>query len=511
MYEARSMGGDPGGRNLRDADYVGALMNKWAPYVDLLPEQRNEADLRRPTTAMLLENSYQDMMRMGRQRNSMHLSEAEATATSAIADYTQTIFPVLMRVFPNLIAHDLVSIQPMSGPVGAVFYFEYKHGTAKGRVNVDDNLIETFDEHYSSEFVDNELLVVGNGTDYGGGGAALAATLAFTPVLPLNSSVSDPNVRVVIREIDAATGATVQEAVDDGAGGFTGDTSAGAIDYATGAITGFLFTNPAANGNDVAAFYFYNSEGNTQVPKVTLDISLNEIRAKSRKLNVVWSAEAADDLRALHGIEGEAQLLAGVSNEIGLEIDREILRDIENNTSVNDTFDRAAAPSGIDELNYLRTLLTKITTVGAQIHKNSKRAPANWIVTSPEVAALFVQFQGHGDFIPAAPTEERPSSYGNLTSDFGIFKYGNLMNRYAVYQDPFIDADKPAGTGTILIGLKGRSYLDAGYVYSPYIPLQMTPTFLDPDDQQYKKGFRTRYAKRLLRSNFYGKITVSNL
>jgi len=491
MFEARSMGGnEPGARNLRDADYVGSLMQKWAPYLDLLPESRNQMDTRRATTAMLLENSYQDMTRMGRQRNAQHLSEAEATATSAIADYTQTIFPVLMRVFPNLIAHDLVSIQPMAGPVGAVFYFEYKHGTTKGRVNQGENMIENFDPHYSSE---------------------LSASLAFTPVKPLNTSVSDPNVRVVVREIDAATGATVQEAVDNGAGGFTGDVLAGAINYATGAITAFLFTAAPASGNDVAVFYTYNSEGSAQVPKVTLDISLSEIRAKSRKLNVVWSAEAADDLRALHGIEGEAQLLAGVSNEIGLEIDREILRDLESNTSVSDTFDRAAVPSGINELDYLRTLLTKITTVGAQIHKNSKRAPANWIVTSPEIAALFVQFQSHGDFIPAAPTEERPSSYGNLTSDFGIFKFGALMNRYAVYQDPYIDADKPVGTGTILIGLKGRSYLDAGYVYAPYIPLQQTPTFLDPDDQQYKKGFRTRYAKKLLRSNFYGKITVSNL
>jgi hypothetical protein len=448
---------------------------------------------------------------MGKSRNAMHLSEAEATATSAIADYTQTIFPVLMRVFPNLIAHDLVSIQPMAGPVGAVFYFEYKHGTTKGRTNADSNMVENFDANYSSEFVDNELLVVGNATDYGGAGAALSATLGFTPVKPLNSSVSDPNVRVVVREIDASTGATVQEGVDDGAGGFTGDVTGGTINYATGAIAAFKFTTAPANGNDIAAFYFYNSEGNTQVPKVTLDIALNEIRAKSRKLNVVWSAEAADDLRALQGIEGEAQLLAGVSNEIGLEIDREILRDIEGSTSVSDTFDRSAVPSGIDELSYLRTLLTKITTVGAKIHKNSKRAPANWIVTSPEVAALFAQFQGHGDFIPMAPTEERPSSYGNLTSDFGIFKFGNLMNRYAVYQDPYIDSDKPAGTSTILMGLKGRSYLDAGYVYAPYIPLQMTPTFLDPDDQQYKKGFRTRYAKKLLRPNFYGKITVNNL
>jgi len=502
MHEARGV--DPGGRNLQDLGYIQQLTEKWSPYLGMIPESNSAFDTRRASMAMLLENTWNDILSTAGRRSAQHLNEADASVTGAIADYTQTIFPVLMRVFPNLIAHELVSIQPMAGPVGAVFYFEYKHATQKGRVQVNDNLIETFDEHYSSEFIDNELVANGNGTDFGGGGAALSATLTFTPVLPLNTNVSDPQIRVRIVEIDN-TGAEVQEAIDDGAGGFTGDVSAGSIDYTTGAITGFLFTAAPAATSEVAAFYFYDSENNEQVPRVTLDIQLNEIRAKTRKLNIEWSAEAADDLRALHGIEGEGQLLAGVSNEIGLEIDREILRDIESNVSITDTFNRTGAPSGINELDYLRTLLTKITTIGSKIHKNSKRAPANWLVTSPEVAALFAQFQGHGDFVPAAPTEERPSSYGNITSDYGIFRYGNLMQRYAVYQDPFIT------DSTVLIGLKGRSYLDAGYVYAPYIPLQMTPTFLDPADQSYKKGLRTRYAKKLLRSSFYGKVTVQNL
>lgn len=509
--EARTLDGaqHSNEKNIHNERYVSDLMERWRKYVDVLPEYEEDPnDYRKKTTAMVLESTYQSLPTMVQQSPLPELVEAESTQTNAIDAYAQTIFPILMKVFPNLIAHELVSVQPMSGPIGAVFHFDYKHGTSKGSTDQGENLVESFNEHYSSEFVDGEYLATGDGTNFGGGGSELTASLSFNPVYPNDDSVADPDMKVRIVEEDS-NGNVQQEAIDDGSGNFTFDPSggntSGSIDYATGSISNFSFENTPANGNVIKAYYFYDMEGNQQVPQITLDIAMEEIRAKSRKLNVTWSAESADDLRHLHGVEGESQLLGGVSNEIGLEIDREILSDLQDASQTSDTWNRTGKDPGLAEMDYLKTLLTTLSGVSSSIHEKTKRAPANWIVTSPQIASIFAQFQSHGDFIPSAPTVERPSSYGNVTSDFGIFEYGTLMNRWQVYQDPYMDSNK------ILMGLKGRSYLDAGYVYAPYVPLQFTPTFLDPSDHNFKKGLRTRYAKRKLRGEFFGDVTVNNL
>jgi hypothetical protein len=510
QYERRQLDGIDfnNSRNMHNEAYVSELMNEWSDYVDLVPKSRNDpSDLKRKSMAMVLENT--NLAIPDAVRKERAIMEASATTTGAIDDYAQTIFPVLMRVFPNLIAHDLVSIQPMSGPIGAVFYFEYKHATTKGSTTRGDNLVEEFNPYYSSEYVDGEILQTGDGTNFGGAGSALNVTLQFTPVFAFRTGSIDPNHQVIIRELDPATGDVVQEARDDGQGGLTftpsGGNTAGAIEYETGSIAGLKFQNAVAQNNVVKAFYYYNMEGNTQVPRVTLNIERSTLDARTRRLNATWSAEAADDLRALHGVEGEAQLLIGLSNQIGLEIDREILNDLIAGAQSSVSWDRQNIPSGTTELDHIRTLLTVLTSEANAIHQRSKRAPGNWIVTSPGVAALMAQFQRNGDFLPAAPVEDRPHSYGNVTSDFGVFRFGTLSNRFQVYQDPFIQQD------LILLGYKGQSYLDAGYVYAPYVPLQMTPTFLDPDDGQYKKGLRTRYAKKMLRGSFYSTIRVSNL
>ena len=145
-----------------------------------------------------------------------------------------------------------------------------------------------------------------------------------------------------------------------------------------------------------------------------------------------------------------------------------------------------------------------IESVSANIHKRSLRAPGNFIVTSPAGAAILAQLTTNGDFARAASPVEAPS-YGAMNSNFGITQVGTLMNKYMVYQDPFLASDK------LLVGLKGQSFLDAGYVYAPYVPLQVTPTFLDPDDFTFRKGLRTRYAKKMLRNEYYGLITLNGL
>jgi hypothetical protein len=209
-----------------------------------------------------------------------------------------------------------------------------------------------------------------------------------------------------------------------------------------------------------------------------------------------------DDLRALHGLNMEAELVAGLSNEIALEIDRKVITDLVAGAAHQATYSYSATVPG--EVESIRELLTKIDAVAARIHKTTLRAPANFIVASPAVVSLLGQLTSHKDFETGA-SQVVPPTYGPLTSDYGIQMVGTMMRKFTVYQDPFLDENK------VLVGLRGANFLDAGYVFAPYIPLQVTPTWQDPHTFTFKKGFASRFATKLLRPEYYGVVTVSGL
>ena len=355
------------------------------------------------------------------------------------------------------------------------------------------------------------------GAAFGGAGTPLSIILQFSPVRPLDTALG---FAVVVEDVDA-DGTVIQTATDDGSGGFvfvpTGGAVAGSINYATGQITGFRFqVAPAAGAGDrqIRASYVYDSEANRQVPDVFIDISFQTIQATTRKLKARWSAEAADDLRAFHGIDAETELVAGISQEIALELDRDILNQLfAASAGITNTFD-FTVPAGITEVDHIRAVLSRMSNVSYQIHKQTLRAPANWFVTSPEVSAKLVQLQSHGDYrnnFVSNPGDTQgpydgtvvPPSYGPISSHQGIIKMGMVAQKWWGYQDPFFTFNQ------IMLGLRGQSYLDAGFVFAPYVPLQMTPTFLDPDDQTYRKGMRTRYATKRLRDEWYGRVTIT--
>jgi hypothetical protein len=495
--EARSMVSEAASATIQDESYTAALEEKWGKFLEGV-----DSPYTRKVMGLLFENQFGDM------RRQLH----EDTLAVNAGQYTKYIFPVLRRVFPNLIANEIVSVQPMTAPVGAVFNFEYKHGKSKGSTVAGSNLVQNFDRDFSSEKVSGEQIGVPDGVVFGGAGAALSRILQYSPVRPLDAA---NGISLTLEDVDA-DGTVIQTAVDDGAGGFTGDVTAGSINYATGQVTGFLFTAaPAAGaGRQVRATYFYDSEANKQVPDVFIDINFEEIRATSRKLKARWSAEAADDLRSFHGVDAETELVAGISQEIALELDRDILNQLfAASAGTTATFD-FTVPAGISEIDHIRSVMTRMSAVSYLIHQNTLRAPANWFVTSPQVAAKLVQLQTHSDYrasfvsggaTPNGPFDGTvvPPSYGPISSHQGIIKMGPLQNKWWGYQDPFF------GFNQIMLGLRGQSYLDAGFVFAPYVPLQMTPTFLDPEDQTYRKGMRTRYATKLLREEWYGRVTIT--
>lgn len=477
-----------GNRSVADRSYVAGLRQKWSRLVGDIKHPGKQA-----VAAVLMENQ------MG------HLKSLnEETLSTGVGSFTKYIFPILRRVFPNLIANEIMSVQPMSAPIGAVFYYEYKHASTKGGITAGENLVEEFNNSYSAERVDEESIGTGNGVL-----VTFTGNLQWTPVRPLDT---DYGYAVTI------TADTIT-AVDNGTGTFAGTgVTTGTINYTTGAVS-VTFAVAPANAVPVVVEYYYNSESNAVVPEVNLDITMSEIRALTRKLKTRWSAEASDDLRAFHGIDAETEMVAGIANEIALEIDREMIDMLISAATTTSTYTYSPAASSVGEMDTIRALLTKVSAVSAKIHRLSKRAPANFIVTTPEVVALLEQLTTHGDYRPAFQIDQSVfggpldpgsgSSYGPLTSNFGVMRVGTLMNKWAVYQDPFLSAGST--TKKMLVGLKGNTFMDAGAVYAPYVPLQVTPTFLDPDDFSFRKGMRTRYGKKVLRSEYYATVDVVGL
>jgi len=458
--EARRMIIEDSSGTIADQRLVGVLIEKWNDLMEGMGDDTPFDRYKRGCLAMLFENQARDLRRMN-----------EETRALNVGYFTKFIFPVLTRVFPNLIANEIVSVQPMTAPQGAVFYLDYIYGTSKGAVTAGEVFPRDFNQNYTSEYVDGEVLVTGDGTNYGPAATALSANLAFTPV---HKPSTDRGIQVIIREIDASDGSTVQEGkfLATGAADTSTDLSAGTLNYSNGALAGVRFGTIPVNGNQVKMYYRYDGELNTLLPRMKLDVKKAVIQVESRRLKALWSSEAAEDLRALQGIEAETELVSAAAQEMALEIDREIITDLFlASTGTTDTFDRVP-PAGISEVDHLRSIVTSFSRVSNAIHKATLRAPANWIVN-------------HGQF--------------------GVYKQGTLMHKWIVYIDPFFQSDMA------LVGLKGSSYLDSGYVWAPYVPLQVTPTFLDPNDMSFRKGLRTRYAKKLLRSEYYGQLRVQNL
>lgn len=509
-----------------DQGYVQHVVKKWAKVLEGV-----ETGYQRACLGILLENEMDHLKQLH-----------EETLSTGVGAFTKYIFPILRRVFPNLIANQIVSVQPMSAPIGGIFTYEYKYDDDKGNATQGNNFVEDFQKFYSSEFIDYEVKVAAANVD--GTKVVWDGTTNKTERIPfkwlpirakrtIGTSVGSPSTDQYQVTLNWTSGGAAKQQVDDGAGGFTGDgtPASSTINYTTGAWEIDTTGDIPDSATPIYATYFFNSEQivgvtvpgsgiNTtdfagtdqvaQVPRASLDIQLTTVEAITRKLGADWSSEAVDDLRALHGMSAETELVAGISNEIGLELDREIIDDLVQNARFSASYTFGPAFGGTDILNQIeaiRSMFTTIDAVGARIHKETKRAPANFVVVSPAVGALLSQLTSHADMmmVNQGMQQVQAPTYGPLNSNYGVQRIGTLMNKYAMFQDPFLDDNK------VLVGLKGRSFLDAGYVWAPYVPLQVTPTWMDPRDFRFRKGLRTRYAKRMLRSEYYGVVTVSGL
>lgn len=449
----------------------------------------------RSATAVLLENQ--------------RLMNEAMTDTGDIAQFKRISIPLVRRIYPQLISNKIVSVQPLLGPTGLVYYLRFRYSSNKGATRgadlqggyPSDDAVAlqqlasgdgNLDIYYTHQFVQNES----SSSNPGGSNnwVSTFAPLEHTPVLAgtLTGTVYRGSTAVQTFVVSSAGTFTF---TDIGTPTIKAISAGSSVDLNTGEVVVQWNSGGDPGTNRLVMSYEYNMECNQDLPEVNLVVESEEIAAKTRKLKAVWSYEAQQDLRSQHNLDAEAELTAVLAQEINLEIDREVLTDLRNNAGTIAVWDFNTALGDTIKEKY-ESLYVKVVEVSNVVHRKTLRGGCNWLVTSPEVASIFET--ATAGFAPA-PSE-------TFTSSLGIQYVGTVNNRWRLYKDPLFPQ------GQILMGYKGDSYMDSGYFYCPYVPLTQTPVVLDPESFCPRKGILTRYGKKLLRegAKFYARMSIAN-
>ena len=494
--------------------------------------------------AVLLENQAQQL-----------LSEATATGTNAGSEeWSGVALPLVRRIFGEIAAKEFVSVQPMNLPSGLIFFMDFKYGSTKGGKVAGDSLYGTGSKFGRTELAQGGLygeaqygytiapLVsssnvsariasaswadVGFDSNFSASFNTNASASANFKKLTISSSALT-NVDIEAAKLIALTDTDIaqvypQFTTHDYAGNNISFVVRGAALPTTGSATvttidtikfqeqpvaydrgDFEDKSPIENGaNQLAGT-------NLNIPEVDLELKSESIVAKTRKLKAVWTPELAQDLNAYHSIDAEAELTSMLSEYISLDIDLEILDMLQVNaltteywsTTVGEEYvngswsNTGGASNAYQKSTWFQTLGIKLNKVSNKIHQLTMRGGANFVVCSPDVATIL-------ESIPGFHVNAEKDS---LQFAAGVSVVGSISNRYTVYKNPYMTSNQ------ILLGFKGSNFLETGAVYAPYVPLIMTPLVYDPDNFTPRRGVMTRYAKKIVRPEFYGKIYVKDL
>ena len=541
----------------RQMEETKGLVTKWEK-TGLL--EGIDAEYEKHGMALMLENQSKQLV-----------SEANATGTAANSEqWAGVALPLVRRVFAEIAAKDFVSVQPMNLPSGLVFYMDFKYGSAQPGFQT--SVLNNSTTPSNGDYQNNSVFGITNTTSdpsqglYGSGRfgysindaiisvnasgsytpsstladvatltmaadadfdefnydskftAAYSASIAaghFSKVTVATAALTNPDLEGV--RAFAITGSGVSAYFPQ----FTKNVSDTTVTFI---VSGSLSTTAAVSS--VAVQYqkqptaagrgdFEDTLGNgtdINIPEINVELKSETIVAKTRKLKAVWSPEFAQDLNAYHSIDAEAELTSMLSEYISQEIDLEILDMLIQNAvteekwsavigyeyvSSTDTFSLTSSQyaTAYNQGTWFQTLGTKIQKVSNKIHQKTMRGGANFLVCSPDVATILESIPGY-----AADTNGDKMQFA-----MGVQKVGMLNSRFTVYKNPYMTDN------VILLGYRGAQFLETGAVYAPYIPLIMTPLVYDPTNFTPRKGVMTRYAKKMVRPEFYGTIKVHGL
>jgi len=526
---------------------AGKLASKWVK-TGLL---ENLSELDKNNMSILLENQAKQLVV---ENSSTGQGTSAGTFTVGQSEnWAGIALPLVRKVFGSIAAKEFVSVQPMNLPSGLVFFLDFQYGT-------DKNPFASGDSLYGARNPLGRFPFQSTGTTgglYGAGrfaystnqfSASLAATVATASwdALNFDSSLSASAAAGQVKALTVSTASlsafdpdavrafiitSGSVAVADNLQAFTSyNYTAATITFYVTASTAEVPTSSSfvveynkitADNNrgdfeDTPSSSFSTPNGESAstivIPEINIKMQSQAIVAKTKKLKAVWTPEFAQDLNAYQNIDAEAELTNVMSEYISMEIDLEILDMLiedaaaatEYWSAVNNTTLNTGGTDFTQSLGFyntqggwFQTLGTKMQKVSNKIHQLTLRGGANFLVCSPTVATILESIPGF-----AANTNGDAS---NMEYAMGVQKVGAINNRYTVYKNPYMTEN------VILMGFRGKQFLETGAVFAPYIPLIMTPLVYDPNTFTPRKGLMTRYAKKMLRPEFYGKIYVSGL
>ena len=491
------------------------LATKWA--ASGLLEGLNAKDS--TNMSMMLENQAKQIVA----EQSSAGTNALGAAGGGSEQWAGVALPLVRKVFAQISAKDFVSVQPMNLPSGLVFFLDFKYGTAANGRATTDSLYGKTGNGFAGNLAEDGLYGAGQFgysiKPIAGGSHAIASHVAATAA-DVNYSGKESGKDLIVMDIPASADKEGVRAFQTSLAGllpeFTKIDANGKLNMIvdTTAATDHTLTyhvQPSANSRGDFEDSTAPAAGEVSslaIPEINVDMKSESVVAKTRKLKAQWTPEFSQDLNAYHSIDAEAELTSLLSEYISMEIDLEILDMLitgadtkeywsaENNKTWNGS---AFVTDTSDFYNtqgqWFQTLGTKIQKVSNKIHQRTLRGGANFLVCSPTVATILESIPGF-----AANTDGDSAEFA-----FGVQKVGQLNGRFKVYKNPYMTEN------VILTGFRGGQFLEAGAVYAPYIPLIMTPLVYDPVSFTPRKGIMTRYAKKMIRPEFYGKIYVSDL
>ena len=516
------------------------LVGKWEP-TGLLDDIDDST--KKQGMAVLLENQATQLIK-----------EASATGTGGDKEeWSGVALPLVRRLFGELAAQEFVSVQPMNLPSGLIFFLDFKYGSTGQAQHTADT--DVFGNTSGSGDASGGLYGAGKfGYSINDKSVSDLATIAAS-----NASTGSATWKDVEFEPDlsASVADGTLKKLQVGAGLFTRADFNGVRAFElTGSAVSAVY--PAytvvddVNNVTTASFFFKddgtgahgqlfgikyheapiatargdfeatttqidaNPETDIDIPEVDIALKSEAIVAKTRKLKAVWTPELAQDLNAYHSVDAEAELTAMLSEYIAMEIDLEILDMLKANASAKTAYWSAkvgyeydgsgtgasaftqisGASNAYTKSQWFQTLGIKIQSVSNAIHQKTLRGGANFAVVSPETATILESVSGY-----VANTGDASGKQYAM----GVEAVGSINNRYTVYKNPYMLDN------SILIGFRGSNFLETGAVYAPYVPMIMTPLVYDPKNFTPRKGVMTRYAKKMVRPEFYGKVIVADI
>ncbi len=532
------------------------LANKWVKtgLLEGLGEDVNKNNM-----ALMLENQAKQLV----VEQSATGTNSYFTSGNSGENWAGIALPLVRKVFGQIAAKEFVSVQPMNLPSGLVFFLDFQYGNTKSPFTANTSLYGARNAASTTPFSTTDT----TGGLYGTGRFTYS-TNEFSGSTGVSGSNAETQAIVAAATSWGVVGFDSAYSASYAAGQlYTVKVSASRIDayMDTDAVRGFTLSGGTAFVENLPAFASYDSttdqitfvvsasatpyssatgtiyyqkktadnrrgdfeQGQSfamtnevnnpaadtiAIPEINISMQSQAITAKTKKLKAAWTPEFAQDLNAYQNLDAEAELTNIMSEYISLEIDLEILDMLiesapasnteywsaVNNVSLNSSSTGASATLGFYNTQgaWFQTLGTKINKISNRIHQLTLRGGANFMVVSPTVSTILESIPG---FAANANGAE------DMEYAFGVQKAGQFNSRYTVYKNPYMTEN------AILVGFRGKQFLEAGAVFAPYIPLIMTPLIYDPTTFTPRKGLLTRFAKKMLRPEFYGKIYINGL